>query len=65
MSVQPWKADNQKVWVEFLKVWGNPAGPQIFGPGQRVKVSKWAADRLESGGYAHIIEAPDTPTEAA
>ena len=43
------------VLIQFLKVWGNPAGPQIFGEGQKAWVSEWAADQLTNQKYAEII----------
>lgn len=48
----------RNILIEFVKVWGNPAGPQIFGPGQQVRVSQWAADRLVPE-YAKLVEKVD------
>ena len=44
------------VLIQFKKIWGNLAGPQIFGPGQKVWVSQWVADQLCSpNGYAEVV----------
>lgn len=47
---------SKTILIEFKQVWGNPAGPQIFGVGQKVWVSQWAADQLcGPNGYAEVV----------
>ena len=51
------------ILIQFKRVWGNPAGPQIFGTGQKVWVSPWAADQLANQGYADIIGNRESPAK--
>lgn len=40
------------VRIEFIKAWGHPTRNEVYGPGNRARVSRWIADNLISGGYA-------------
>lgn len=41
--------------IEFTRSWGHPTRWEIYGTGQRARVSRRIADNLVSGGYARIV----------
>lgn len=41
--------------IEFLKVWGHPTRNEIFGPGDKVRCRKEAAEMLVKQGIAKYL----------
>jgi len=44
------------VRMEFLRAWGHPTRNEVYGPGNRVRVSEYIAGILEKNGIAKRLE---------